>query len=123
MTFSSSDSAHLNSPVTDCFNLVLLAVDCVNPTTTVSQINLLFVSGNSARGLTFTWWGCYGLCLTHKPTELAHSFYSVLVSVSVFMALSTVFHSMNSPYNSPLSHTVLRLTPALLVLSTIYLFV
>ena len=36
-----------------------------------------------------------------KPTELAHSFYSVLVSVSVFMALSTVFHSINSPDNSP----------------------
>ena len=25
-------------------------------------------------GLTFTWWGCYGLCLRHKLTELAHSF-------------------------------------------------
>ena len=34
------------------------------------------------------------------PTPL----YSVLVSVSVFMALSAVFHSINSPYNSPLSH-------------------
>ena len=34
-------------------------------------------------------------------------FYSVLVSVSVFMALSTVFHSMNSPNNSQLSHSVL----------------
>ena len=33
-------------------------------------------------------------------------FYSVLVSVSVFMALSTVFHSMSSPDNSPLSHSV-----------------
>ena len=33
--------------------------------------------------------------------------YSVLVSVSVFMALSTVFHSINSPDNSPLSHSVL----------------
>ena len=42
-------------------------------------------------------------------------FYSVLVSVSVFMALSTVFHSINSPDNSPLSHSVL------LVLSTVYL--
>ena len=31
-------------------------------------------------------------------------FYSVLVSVSVFMALSTVFHSINSPDNFPLSH-------------------
>ena len=34
-------------------------------------------------------------------------FYSVLVSISVFMDLSTVFHSINSPYNSPLSHSVL----------------
>ena len=34
-------------------------------------------------------------------------FYSVLVPVSVFMALSTVFHSINSPDNSPLSHSVL----------------
>ena len=43
----------------------------------------------------------------HKPTELAHSFYSVLVSVSVVMALSTEFHSIKSPDNSPLSHSVL----------------
>ena len=34
-------------------------------------------------------------------------FYSVLVSVSVFMALSTVFHSINSPDNSPFSPSVL----------------
>ena len=34
-------------------------------------------------------------------------FYSVLVSVSVFMALSTVFHSISSPGDSPLSHSVL----------------
>ena len=33
--------------------------------------------------------------------------YSVLVSVSVFMALSNVFRSMNYPENSPLSHCVL----------------
>ena len=31
----------------------------------------------------------------------------VLVSVSVFMALSTVFHFINSSDNSPLSHPVL----------------
>ena len=44
-----------------------------------------------------------------KPTELAHSFflYSVLVSVSVFLALSTVFHSISSPDNSLLSDSVL----------------
>ena len=28
----------------------------------------------SPRGFTFTWWGYYGLCLKHKPAELAHSF-------------------------------------------------
>ena len=32
---------------------------------------------------------------------------SVLVSASVFTALSTVYHSMNSPDNSLLSHSVL----------------
>ena len=81
------------------------------------------------RGLTFTWWGCCGFCFWHKPTELAHSFFffflnSVLVSVSVFMALSIVFHSMNSPDNSSLSHSVLPVLflSASLVLSTIYFF-
>ena len=34
-------------------------------------------------------------------------FYSVLVSAYFVMALSTVFHSMNSPDNSLLSHSVL----------------
>ena len=40
--------------------------------------------------------------------SLPTPFYSVPVSVSVFMALSSVFHSINSPDNSPLSHSVLR---------------
>ena len=35
------------------------------------------------------------------PTPL----YSVLVSISVFMALSTLFHSINSLDSSPLSHS------------------
>ena len=39
--------------------------------------------------------------------SLPTPFYSVLVSISVFTAFSTVFHSMNSPDNSPLSHSVL----------------
>ena len=39
--------------------------------------------------------------------SLPTPFYSVLVSISVFVALSTVFHSINSPDNSPLSHSVL----------------
>ena len=39
--------------------------------------------------------------------SLPAPFYSVLVSISVFMVLSTVFHSINSPDNSPLSRSVL----------------
>ena len=35
------------------------------------------------------------------------------LSVSVFMALSTVFHSINSPDNSPFSHSVLPLSSLL----------
>ena len=34
-------------------------------------------------------------------------FYSVLVSIFMYMALSTVFHSINSPDNSPFSYSVL----------------
>ena len=39
--------------------------------------------------------------------SLPAPFYSLLVSVSVLMALSTVIPSINSPDNSPLSHSVL----------------
>ena len=62
---------------------------------------------SSPRGLTFSWWGCYSLCHRLKPTKLPTPLYSVLVLVSVFMALSTLFHSITSPDNSSLSHSVL----------------
>ena len=39
--------------------------------------------------------------------SLPTPFNSVLVSLSVFLALSTVFRPINSPDNSPLSHSVL----------------
>ena len=39
--------------------------------------------------------------------SLPTPFYSVVMSISVFMALSTVFHSINSPDNSPFSDYVL----------------
>ena len=39
--------------------------------------------------------------------SLPTPFYSVLVSFSVFMALSTVFHSINSPNKCPFSHSAL----------------
>ena len=42
----------------------------------------------------------------NRPS-LPTPFYSVLASVSVLMALSTVFPSVNSPDNSPRSHYVL----------------
>ena len=38
--------------------------------------------------------------------SLTTPFYSVLVSISVFMTLSTVFHSINSPDNSLFSHSL-----------------
>ena len=44
----------------------------------------------------------FGINQPRLPTP----FYSVLVSISVFMALSTVFHSIDSSDNSPLSHSV-----------------
>ena len=40
--------------------------------------------------------------------SLPTPFYSVLVSVSVFMALSLVFYSINSSDNSPISYSVLQ---------------
>ena len=52
-------------------------------------------------------------------------FYSVLVSMPVFMALSAAFYSIHSPDNSPLSYSVVPVLILLylsLVLSTTYLF-
>ena len=54
--------------------------------------------------------------LPSSPTPL----YSVLVSMSVFLILSTVFYSINFPGNSPFSPSGLIF--ALLVPSAIYLF-
>ena len=45
--------------------------------------------------------------LTVSQPSLPTPFCSLLVTVSVFMALSTLFHSINSPDSSPLSHSVL----------------
>ena len=61
----------------------------------------------SPHGLTFTWWGMLWFMSDIKQPSLPTRIYSELVSISAFMALSTVFHSKNSPDNSPLSHSVL----------------
>ena len=56
-----------------------------------------------------------------KQPSLPTPFYSVLVSISAFMALSTVFHSSNSPDSSPLPHSVLLVFFAALLESFNYM--
>ena len=57
--------------------------------------------------LTFTWWRCCRLCLlTYTNWACPLFFDSALVSVSVFMAILTVFHSINFPNNSSFFHSV-----------------
>ena len=61
----------------------------------------------SPYGLTFTWWGCYGLCLWHKPTELPHSFlFCSCVCFCLYVPFNCI-SSINSPDNFLLSHSVL----------------
>ena len=58
----------------------------------------------------------------NQPSLLT-PFYSVLVSVSVFVALSTVFQAINFPDNAPFSHSILPVLSLLYcVLSTMCLF-
>ena len=80
-------------------------------------------SAPSPSGLTFTWWGCCGLCFWHQPTELAHS----------FSFCSCVYICLNDPFNCISFHKFSRQLPAFslcssslisafLVLSAVYLF-
>ena len=64
--------------------------------------SFLFTTGSPSRGGNVT---VHVFDMNHP--SLPTPFYSVLVSVSIFMALSTVFHSVNSPNNCLLSHSVL----------------
>ena len=68
----------------------------------MSLLRLEVPAGSPSRGGDVTVY-VYGI----KQPSLPTPFNSVLVSVSVFMALSTVFHSINSPDNSPFPHSVL----------------
>ena len=61
-------------------------------------------SGSPSRG-----WDAADHVFYIKQPSSPTPFYSVLVSLSVFVALSTAFHSINSPQNSPLCHSVLPL--------------
>ena len=73
--------------------------------------------------LTFTWWWFYGLFLWHKPTQLAHSF--SLCSCASF-CLYGLFNCISihkfSRQLSAFSLCSSSLISALLVLSTIYVF-
>ena len=50
---------------------------------------------------------CVSKCSTHTNIKQTTTLICIVTSVSAFMALSTVFHSINSRDNSPLSHSVL----------------
>ena len=67
---------------------------------------------------------CCGLCFWHKPTELAHSFfYSVLVSICLYGPFNCITFHKFSWQLLVFSICSCGLSSALLVLSTIYLFV
>ena len=79
----------------------------------------------SPRGLTFTWWGCCGLCQRHKPKPkscLPTPFVLCLfLSYGLFNCISfNTFSRQLSPFS--LSLCSFGLNSALLVLSTIYLY-
>ena len=74
-------------------------------------------SGSPSRGGSFA---VYAFDI-NQPS-MSTPFYSVLVSISVFVALSTVFHSKKSPDNSSLSHSVLPVLFLSYWSFTLYLF-
>ena len=77
------------------------------------------------RGLTFTWWGCYGLCLWRRPTELAHSFLfcSWVLLFCLYGPFNCILFNKFSRQLSVFSLCSSGLIAALLVLSTTCLFV
>ena len=90
-----------------------------------------FFLGVSPGGLTFSLWGCYSLCPRYKLTELAHSF--LFCSCVCFCKQRGYLCCNHGPFNcislhkfsrrlSALSYLCSGLISALLVLSTICLF-
>ena len=89
----------------------------------MSDRQVLDCCGSGPGGFTFTWWGCYGLCLWHKPTELAHSF---LLRSCIYFCLYSPFDCISChKFSQQLSVFSLcssgRISSSL-VLSTICLF-
>ena len=77
----------------------------------------------SPRGLTITWWGCYGLCFWHKPTELANSFsFCCFVCFCLYGPFSCISFHKFSRQLSAFSLCSCGLISAVLDFSTLYLF-
>ena len=75
------------------------------------------------RGLIFTWWECYGLCLWHTPTELAHSFlFCLFVCFCLYGPFNCISFLKFSRHLSVFSLCSSCLISAWLGLSTICLF-
>ena len=76
-----------------------------------------------SHGLTFTWWGCCGLCFWHNPTELAHSFlFCSCVCFCLYGPFTCISFRKFSRLLSAFSLCSSGLISTLLVLSTAYLF-
>ena len=79
---------------------------------------------NGPRGLTFTWWGCRGLCFWHNPAEFVHSFlFCSCVHICVYGPFNCISVHKFSRQLFTFSLCSSGLISALLVLSTIYLFI
>ena len=78
---------------------------------------------DSPRALSFTWWGCWGLCFWHNPTELGHPFlFCSRVCFCLFSSFSCIsFHKFSRQLRA-FSLCSFGLMSALLVLSAMYLF-
>ena len=75
------------------------------------------------QGLTLAWWGCYSFCLWHKPTELAHScLFCSFFCLCLYGSFNCILFHKFSQQLSALSLCSSGLISAVLVLSTIYLF-
>ena len=85
--------------------------------------NLFDLCGMGPRGLTFTWWGCYGSRQRHKPTQLVHSFlFCFCVCFCRYGPFNCILFRKFSRHFSVFSLCSSGLVSALLVFSTIYPF-
>ena len=76
-----------------------------------------------SHGLTFRWWSCCGLCLWHKPFELAHSFlFCSFVCFCLYGPFKCISFHTFSRQLSAFSLCSSGLMSALLVVTTVYLF-